>query len=132
MDFSMRLAVLLATALACSAPCVLAEAYKCTGAGGRVSYGFVPCPVAQGDTDWARKVEQAQWVSLNPEDAKPDVINKRATSILRTSYRTKVRYKVHYLPGSAPRPAKQPLPKPKPMRCLQQAGHTACDGLARP
>lgn len=128
----MRCTLLFATALACFAPYALGDAYKCAGPDGRVSYGFVPCPVAQGNTAWARKVEQARWVSLNPEDAKPLLINKRATDILRASYRTKVRYTVHYLPGTAPAPEKKPLAKAKPMRCLQRAGHTACDGLARP
>ncbi|WP_263262464.1 DUF4124 domain-containing protein [Pseudomonas sp. RIT-PI-S] len=126
----MRLGLLLA--LACFAPCALADAYKCIGDDGRVSYSFVPCPVAKGDTEWARKVQQAQWVSVNPEDAKPDVINKRATDILRASYRTKVHYTVHYLPGVVVPPPKKHLPRPKPMRCLQQSGQTQCDGLARP
>ena len=132
MDDLMRFGLLLCAALACSTPYALADAYKCTGANGRVSFSFVPCPVTRGDTEWARKVEQAQWVSVNPEDAKPDVINKRATDILKASYRTKVRYTVHYLPGGAPAPEKKPLSKAKPMRCQQLAGHTACDGLARP
>jgi len=128
----MRPGVLLSLAILCVAPCAWADAYKCTGPDGRVGFSFVPCPVLQGDTQWTRKVQQARWVSANPEDAKPDVINKRATDILRASYRTKVRYTVHYLPGNAPTPVKAPKVKPKPLRCQQQAGHTACDGLARP
>lgn len=127
----MRLSVLLA-ALTCVTPAAFAEAYKCTGLEGRVSYSFVPCPVARGNTDWSRNVDQARWVSANPDDAKPAAINKRATDILRTSYRTKVRYTVTYLPGHAPPPEKKPKAKAKPMRCLQGAGRMTCDGLARP
>ncbi len=128
----MRLAPLLLVTLCSLAPSAWAEAYKCIGATGRVSYSFVPCPVAMGETRWARKVEQAQWVSLNPEDAEPHVINQRATRILQTSYRTKVRYTVHYLPGVAPPRAKKPRVAAKPMRCLDEGGHPRCDGLARP
>jgi hypothetical protein len=128
----MRPGLLLALALACTVPSAWADAYKCTGPDGRVGFSFVPCPISRGDTQWSRKVEQAQWVSVNPEEAKPAVINKRATDILRASYRTKVRYTVHYLPGSAPTPVKKARVKPTPMRCERQAGHIACDGLARP
>lgn len=128
----MRLPLFLLTALCGFTASAHADAYKCTGSDGKVSFSFVPCPVAHGTTQWARKVEQARWVSVNPEDAKPEVINKRATDILRTSYRTKVRYTVHYLPGTVAPPPKKPRVKAKPMRCLNQAGRTACDGLARP
>jgi hypothetical protein len=128
----MRLSLLLLAALGGLAANAQADAYKCTSGDGKVSFSFVPCPVARGNTEWARKVEQARWVSVNPEDAKPEVINRRATDILRASYRTKVRYTVHYLPGTMTPGLKKPKVKAKPTRCMSQAGRTACDGLARP
>jgi len=91
--FFMILAVTSATAIA-------GDAYKCVGNDGKVSFASQPCAPGQGVSTWLAHTQHTELHSLVPQDASADAINKRATRILRTSYRAAIHYKVSIVPAA--------------------------------
>jgi hypothetical protein len=73
---------------------VQADVFKCTRLNGSVSFAAVPCGPEVGATSWESTTVRTKLKSISPEDAKPQVINERATEILRTGYNTRIKYTV--------------------------------------
>lgn len=75
-----------------------ADVFKCTRLDGLVSFAAVPCKPEVGATTWESTTVRTKLRSLSPEDAKPQVINERATEILRKGYNTRIKYTVTVVP----------------------------------
>lgn len=75
-----------------------ADVYKCTSLSGVVSYAAVPCKPEVGAASWESTTVRTKLKSVSPEDAKPQVINERATDILRKGYNTRIKYTVTVVP----------------------------------
>ena len=75
-----------------------ADVFKCTHLNGSVSFAAVPCKPEVGATRWESPTVRTKLKSVSPEDAKPQVINERATEILRKGYNTRIKYTVTVIP----------------------------------
>ncbi|KIH81815.1 DUF4124 domain-containing protein [Pseudomonas batumici] len=85
--------------LSASCSAFSADAYKCVGHDGKVSFAAQPCAPDQGVSSWQARTQRTQLKSVSVDDAKPDNINQRATKILQAGYRTHITYKVKIVPA---------------------------------
>ncbi len=85
--------------LSASCSAFSADAYKCMGHDGKVSFAAQPCAPDQGVSTWQARTQRTQLHSVAADDATPDSINQRATKILQAGYRTHIIYKVNIVPA---------------------------------
>ncbi|NWA26894.1 DUF4124 domain-containing protein [Pseudomonas gingeri] len=92
------LVLVLLFGVSCSA--FSADAYKCVGHDGKVSFAAQPCAPDQGVSTWEARTQRTQLHSVSADEGKADAINQRATKILQAGYHTRIIYKVNIIPSA--------------------------------